>query len=223
MTRFQPLQTPYFALLPNASVLDVSRNAQELIQSFWKKKAAHLRANRTGHLARSSSKITRSTDTSSPAKRGYVKKEESSDSDGDEQQRKRRKMKGRASTSTDNNGQLKRESLAVLNKTDEEDAAMADPEVPEDDNAHIASMRDLRHMSEKSWEDVVKTITTVEMAQDELMVFFETCVGQQKYYSFTYDLYLSTQYRWQFSQRTLKDIRKALPPKSKILHTYGLD
>jgi len=76
-------------------------------------------------------------------------------------------------------GKGKRKSLTALGRdTDGDgDVAMGDGSA-EPENQQFTTMNSTRYKTEKSWEDVVKNISTVERVGDNLVVYFELESGE---------------------------------------------
>ena len=64
--------------------------------------------------------------------------------------------------------------MSALNNTNTDDDGWDDAEVEEDETILYKSIKELNLSSEKDWERHIKEVKTVELAGDELMVYFET-------------------------------------------------
>lgn len=154
-------------------------NAQDLINDFLAKRAkakesatrlssvrgrkpASAKASRIGRDA------SAGTESASTTKRGRRKASSDEDEDDSDSARKAKKSRGAHSTNGTTSG--KRGALAALDRTDDDDSVtMADA----NESRPYTSMKALKMGSMKSWEDVVKNVTTVEQHDEQLMIFFE--------------------------------------------------
>lgn len=114
------------------------------------------------------------------------------DSDEEEEEVKKKRKTGRGSTGgkasagmengsgkgAGGKGASKRRSMVALAKEDEGDGdvMMGDVSADPEDQGKFSTMKNSPYMVQKNWEDLVRTITTVERVGDLLMVYFELCV-----------------------------------------------